>query len=251
MDADWEKALTIRETWARKGVPGAEEELANQLNNFGNLESGEGKYDSALKFFNRAKEIRLKLGKEAIVPLGVSYMTIGRAYFLKGMYTEALKNYGNAEKIFLDQFGPKGHFMARLNYAYGNLNSARGDSGPAKRFYELAQKILEEDTPYHLLLAACNYKIACLEATANNLNTALVILEKALAIAEFRDAGGDIARILMKKAAILSNGSEEEQARARILTMNADKILANERHLVVNLEDDDEGWNLWVCPYWR
>lgn len=110
---DWAKAFAIHGIWAEKGAPGAEEELANQLNNFGNLESGEGKYDSALCYFDRAKKIRLKLEKDAIVPLGVSHMTTGRAYFLKGMYDEALRHYGSAEKIFFDQFGPKGHFMAQ------------------------------------------------------------------------------------------------------------------------------------------
>ncbi|KAI1110909.1 hypothetical protein F5Y14DRAFT_335750 [Nemania sp. NC0429] len=249
---DWEKALAIREIWAKRGVPGAEEELANQLNNFGNLESGEGKYDSALGFFDRAMKIRLKLGKEAIVPLGVSHMTTGRAYFLKGMHDEALQHYEKAEKIFQDQYGMKGHFMAHLNYAYGNLNYARGETENAKRFYVLAQKILEEDTPYHLLLAACNYKIACLEAAENKRDAALGALEKALAIAEFRDASGDTARILKKKAAILSKGGEEDQERAQILTADAEKVLAKERNLVMSLEDDGEDeWNLWVCPYWR
>ncbi|KAF2968413.1 hypothetical protein GQX73_g5174 [Xylaria multiplex] len=248
---DWEKALAIREIWAKRGVPGAEEELANQLNNFGNLESGEGRYDSALEFFGRAKKIRLRLGKEAIVPLGVSHMTTGRAYFLKGMHAEALQHYKSAENIFLDHFGVNGHFMAHLNYAYGNLNYAQGDTGPAKSFYTLAQKILEEDTPYHLLLAACNYKLACLEAAENKSDAALVILEKALAIAEFRDASGDIARILKKKAAILFNGNEEERARAQILTTDAEKFLAKQRNLVMSLEEDGEDeWNLWVCPYW-
>ena len=109
----WEEALTLRKSWAKKNVPGAEEELANQLNNFGNLESGEGNYDDALDFFDRAKQIRLKLGPDAIVPLAVSYMTTGRAYFLKGMLPEAMNNYKQAEVIFLAQLGPKAHFMAQ------------------------------------------------------------------------------------------------------------------------------------------
>lgn len=109
----WEEALALRKSWAKKNVPGAEEELANQLNNFGNLESAEGNYDDALDLFDRAKKIRVKLGPDAIVPLAVSHMTTGRAYFLKGMVREAMDNYKQAEAIFLDQFGPKAHFMAQ------------------------------------------------------------------------------------------------------------------------------------------
>lgn len=109
----WEEALTLRKSWAKKNVPGAEEELANQLNNFGNLESAEGNYDEALDLFAKAKTIRVKLGADAIVPLAVSHMTTGRAYFLKGMLPEAMDNYKQAETIFFDQFGPKAHFMAQ------------------------------------------------------------------------------------------------------------------------------------------
>lgn len=109
----WEEALAIRRTWAEKNAVGAEEELANQLNNFGNLESAEGMYDSALTFFDQAREIRLRLGADAIVPLAVTYMTTGRAFFLKGMYDEAMENYQEAEEIFMKVFGEKCHFMAQ------------------------------------------------------------------------------------------------------------------------------------------
>lgn len=59
----WNKALAIREAWAKTKSPGAEEEWANQLNNYGNLESAERNYESALEYFAKAKEIRLRLGK--------------------------------------------------------------------------------------------------------------------------------------------------------------------------------------------
>lgn len=64
-----DKALTVREEWVRKKAPGAEEELANTLNDYGNLESAEGKHESALSYFSKARTIRLKLSKNAIVPL--------------------------------------------------------------------------------------------------------------------------------------------------------------------------------------
>lgn len=52
------------------------------------------------------------------------------------------------------------HFS--LKYAYGNLELSRKDMAAAKRFYTEAQRILEKDTPLHLLLAACYYKLATL-----------------------------------------------------------------------------------------
>lgn len=108
------RALAIREAWAKKKVPGAEEEWANQLYNHGNLESAEGNYELALTtYFSKSKEIRLRLGKDAIVPLGVTYMCIGRALFLMHKYEEALVEYEKAEAIFLEKFGKNAHFMAQ------------------------------------------------------------------------------------------------------------------------------------------
>jgi tetratricopeptide (TPR) repeat protein len=80
----------IRETGAKRESPGADEEWANQFNNYGNLESAEGNYESALSYFSRAKKIRLQLSQDAIVPPGVTYMTTGRALFLMQSCKEAL-----------------------------------------------------------------------------------------------------------------------------------------------------------------
>lgn len=40
-------------------------------------------------------------------------MTTARALFLLGKYEEAIAEYKNAERIFLDKFGSDGHFMAQ------------------------------------------------------------------------------------------------------------------------------------------
>jgi tetratricopeptide (TPR) repeat protein len=78
----YREAELIRETGAKRESPGADEKWANQFNNYGDLESAEGNYESALSYFSRAKKIRLQLSRDAIVPLGVTYMTTGRALFL-------------------------------------------------------------------------------------------------------------------------------------------------------------------------
>lgn len=61
---------------------------------------------------------------------------------------------------------PSHHFTTNLasrslNYAYGNLKRAQSIKY-AKYFYHKARSILEDDTPFHLLLAASLYKLACL-----------------------------------------------------------------------------------------
>ncbi|KAI0191096.1 hypothetical protein F4808DRAFT_476374 [Astrocystis sublimbata] len=247
----WVEALAIRKVWAKKNVSGAKEELANQLNNFGNLESAEGKYESALDLFEQARKIRVQLGADAIVPLAVTYMTTGRAYFLKGMYAEATASYKKAEDIFLEVFGPKGHFMAHLNYAYGNLRRAQNKED-AKVFYEKSCSILRDETPFHLLLAACYYKIACLCFSSGDRKMALELLEKALRIAEFCEAVGDTARALRKKADILCGGTDDDKQQANLLLSQVGSIMAGQVGIVFSLKyETEEEWDNWVCPYWR
>lgn len=77
-------------------------------------------------------------------------------------------------------------------------------------------------------------------------------LNKGLTIAELREAAGDTARLLRKKAAILSEGPLDDQQSAGLLIAQAESMLAGQGGLVVSMEDEtEEEWNNWVCPYWR
>ncbi|KAI1734597.1 hypothetical protein F4680DRAFT_336792 [Xylaria scruposa] len=209
-------------------------------------------YESALGLFEKARKIRVQLGADAIAPLAVTYMTTGRAYFLKGIYPEAMDSYKKAEEIFMEIFGPKGHFMAHLNYAYGNLRRAQ-NMEDAKYFYQEACNILEDDTPCHFLRAACFYKIACLSSKLGDSKTALELLEKALGISKLREAAGDTARVLRKKADILFGGTEDDKQQANLLLSQVQSILAGQAGNIIfdpEHETEDE-WDNWVCPYWR
>ena len=106
-------ALKIREALYIQMPEEIDQEYANSLNNAGCIEAAEGRVDEALALFSRAEAIRVSLGKKVIVPLGLTYMTSGRALFLKQQYAEAIHRYNMAEKIFIRAFGPKGHFMAQ------------------------------------------------------------------------------------------------------------------------------------------
>lgn len=144
-----------------------------------------------MQYFDRAKGIRLRLGDGAIVPLGVTYMTTGRTLFLKGKHDEALAEYKKAQNIFVAKFGQNAHFMAQcvsplsfrfvstnliqlsLNYAYGNLELSRQNNAAAQKYYGRAKDILEKDTPLHLLMAACYYKLAHLSEIEGKRDEAL------------------------------------------------------------------------------
>jgi hypothetical protein len=79
----------------------------------GVLESACGNIKAALELFKRAEAIRIPIGEEVILPLGVTHMITGRALFLQQQYTAALSRYSLAEEIFVRATGPRGHFMAQ------------------------------------------------------------------------------------------------------------------------------------------
>ena len=108
-----EAALDIR----RAHLKPDDEELANSINNMGNIESAEGNIDTALEFFNEAEDIRVKLGDEGAIPLAVTYLTQGRAYYLKNDFEEALDRYNQAETIALRFAGRNSILLAK----YTNL----------------------------------------------------------------------------------------------------------------------------------
>lgn len=78
-------------------------------------------------------------------------------------------------------------------------------------------------------------------------------MDRGLGIAEFRGGKGDAARIMMKKASILCNGSTEEKMEARSLQIQVQEIVMEHfPNTVYVLEgNDEEDWDAWICPYWR
>ena len=110
----YEQGLQLRTRFATKDKSiDAVEELANSINNLGNVESAEGNLDKALELFARAEEIRARIGAGAVVALGVTHLTTGRAHFLKKEYAQAFSRYEKAEDIFMKVFGPSNQFIAQ------------------------------------------------------------------------------------------------------------------------------------------
>jgi tetratricopeptide (TPR) repeat protein len=107
------ECLRLREMQFTPGDLAAEEELANALNNSGVSEATYGNLAASLVLYEKAEEIRVRLGEPAIVPLAVTHMCIGRTYFLQGDYPKACERYELARTIFLDKFGKSGHFMGQ------------------------------------------------------------------------------------------------------------------------------------------
>jgi hypothetical protein len=78
------------------------------------------------------------------------------------------------------------------------------------------------------------------------------LLDKALTIAEFREAKGDVARIVRKKAAIFQRGTDREKQNAKLLLSQVGLMLIDlPVKTSADVDDAEEAWNSWVCPYWR
>ena len=111
----YEQALDIRqqESFRQQGSSAGDEELANTINNTGNLESGDGKYDDALNLFDQAEKIRLNLGEESTLSLALTYLGKGRAFYLKENFEEAFKFYTTAETVVIRTAGKNNVTMAK------------------------------------------------------------------------------------------------------------------------------------------
>ncbi|MCJ1359550.1 MAG: hypothetical protein MMC33_009552 [Icmadophila ericetorum] len=248
-----EQGLRLRTKFLEEKIPNAEVELANNLNNFGNLESAAGNLDEALTWFGRAEEIRTRIGEEEIVALGVTHLTTGRAYFLKKEYSQALSRYKMAEDIFAKKLGPNNYFAAHLAYARGNLELDQNNIAAARSYYDRALEILEEASPFHVFLCACYYKKACLDWIERRDDKALELLEKALAIAELQEARGDEVRIVRKQEQILEQRAKESiGVDTKRPTKSANFMRLSLLGPMQNFMDDsDAAWDSLSCGYFR
>ena len=84
-------------------------DVASSYNNIGSVYNDQGKKDKALKYFNKALDIRLKkLGKDH-TRVAISCNNIGSVYKDRGTYDKAFEYYNKAFKIFKKRLGTS-HF---------------------------------------------------------------------------------------------------------------------------------------------
>lgn len=103
-------SLAIR----RAKLPSAETHLdmAASYSNFAQSESADGKQAEALKFLEKARQIRTAagFGEDAISGLGL--LIEGRCFFLDKKYAEASDKFAAADAIFSKTLGNESQFMA-------------------------------------------------------------------------------------------------------------------------------------------
>ncbi|RDW76972.1 hypothetical protein BP6252_05025 [Coleophoma cylindrospora] len=244
----WEKARDIYRRLIASGNESAKESLTWVHHALGNLESADGNVDEALRLYSIADEERKQERSVQSWREGLTSMTSGRAYYLKGEYKTATKRFANAEEIFRREYA-NSTWMAYLKYAYGNVELAQGNLEEAKKNYSLSRECWIKSAPTHLGLSACYYKLGCIEFEQQNHKSALDHFRKALKIAKFQ-AVGDQARILRKQSKVHADGGSVGQA--EIFRKEAEETrLKISGQGGCKLEDTDKAWDSLVCIFWR
>ncbi|KAL8711218.1 MAG: hypothetical protein Q9220_004363 [cf. Caloplaca sp. 1 TL-2023] len=241
-----EKALEVR----RKLLEPDHEELANTINNMGNLISAEGNPKEAMEYFKEAKEIRQRLGEDSAISLAITYQCNGRALVLQRRFDEAMEQYEKAESL-----------AVHINWSVGNLEHIKGSQRDAKRRYDQALSVFMRKTPMHILTSCTFYKLGCCEAKLGNLERALRNLERAFEIGDFRRTGlddGNLARILWRQAEIMSDSPfdptfqprdiADKRAQARIMRQAVEK---NIQAKIDAHDSEDIAYDKLLCGYFR
>jgi tetratricopeptide (TPR) repeat protein len=239
---------------------------AASLANLGNVETAEGSYDEAQILFEEAARIREP--QKQPLTLGLTFLQIGRLWFLRNEFDQARRFYSQADACFAKKGAEDPLYIAHLNYAYGNLElektltSRQVSSGEgyeqAMRYYLQCKEACDAHAPCHPLAAANFYKLACTEFAMGHPPRALSYLEKAFNVADIRSAGeidGTIARILWKKAEILIEDDirKEEGVRLRKEVTAAHENIVDALGLTFDADElyTDKAFDMLVPGYFR
>lgn len=78
----------------------------------GNLEYAAGNQTEAMKYLDRAIDIRSRAGDQAAILLAMSYLCISRVFYAREDYETAFKMLGKSEALFVRTIGQQANFMA-------------------------------------------------------------------------------------------------------------------------------------------
>jgi tetratricopeptide (TPR) repeat protein len=260
--SNMEAALDLRQ----RLLPENDLQVAISLANLGNVETAEGNYDEALLVLGEAARIR-ELHKEPLM-LGLTFLQIGRVWFLRNEFDHARQMYSQADACFAKRGADDPLYIANLNYAYGNLElektlisrhiSSQEGYEQAMRYYLQCKDACDAHARFSQLAAANFYKLACTELSLGHPKKALGYLEKAHNIAEIRAAGeidGTIARIWWKKAEILIDDDirREEGLKLKKEVIAAHENLVDELGLTFDADETytDKAFDMLVPGYFR
>lgn len=260
--SNFEAARDLRE----KLLPENDLQVAVSLANLGNVETAEGAYDEAQLLLEAAAQIR-EPQKEPLM-LGLTFLQIGRVWFLRNEFDMARQFYSQADACFAKQGAEDPLYIAHLSYAYGNLElektlvskhvSSQEGYEQALRYFLQCKEACDAHAPFHQLASANMYKLACTEFAMGHPSKALAYLEKAFNVAEIRSGGeidGTVARIWWKKSEVLIDDDirREEGLKLRKDVTAAHENIIDALGLIFDADElfTDKAFDLLVPGFYR
>lgn len=139
-----------------------------------------GIFDEAISLLNRSIDFKVKRFGQKDTSLSLSYNGLGTAFFYKGDYNNALKNYSLAYNIALQKRYPEDADLAMFMQNIGIINAQKGDYEKAEEAFttslKINEKVLKSDDPE---LAMINLNVGRLKALLNKDLEALDFYNKA------------------------------------------------------------------------
>jgi len=158
--------------------------LAGLLNSLGGMYNKQGKYESALQYYDRCRTIKENVHGTNHPKLANTYNSIGGVYCQQGKFVEALKYYNKCRVVKEKALGSYHPHMAVTHGNIGFVYMKQDKYEEALKSYEKC-KIMQESSlgPQHPNLASTYYNIALLHKHQNRKKgDTLKYLRKALAI---------------------------------------------------------------------
>ncbi|CAF2060552.1 unnamed protein product [Rotaria magnacalcarata] len=158
-------------------------ERAHIYHMLGMLKDDQGKYQEAVKFYEKSLEIKRKTLPEDDASLAPTYSNIGEVYRNMGEYSRALEYYEKSLKIIEISLHPTHPDLASSYNNIGEVYRNMGEYSKALEFYEKSNKILEISLPpTHPNLASSYNNIGTTYYGMGEYSKALRLLEKSLDI---------------------------------------------------------------------
>ncbi len=118
--------------------------IAEIYNYYGTLVRSSGDLDSALTWYENAREIQKKALGEKSIHTANSTSNIGLVYFQKGKNRKAIENYSTAVSVYIEKLGPD-HPSVGISYInLGKAHGSLGDVGRARDYYNRSREIFEK-----------------------------------------------------------------------------------------------------------
>ncbi|TGO07322.1 hypothetical protein BTUL_0292g00080 [Botrytis tulipae] len=262
-----DKSLEIR----RRLLPPNHEEVANGLNNYGNIilqNLDTGDCEKALKYYEECIRINMQCPESHNRKfLHIPHTNIARLLRVTEDYAGSIRHTELSRKYSIDFLGPDNHFDGLLaclhsfmysttdsiysaDYHVGNAHYDQGRYDDAERYWKQALSCFTQESETHPTTIAAKLKLSCIAIKRKQYDIAILQstsndLSKILIIAQLNESSkgdkGETARVLRRLAeAYELNGDQEQGSNYKMQAETIRKQIQGARF--EKLPDEDQSY---------